>query len=119
MECTVAYRPSSDDSFTVAGKARAFYIKGSSFACSHSNGQSPKNCSILDCHYRITVGREIGISGRLAIPEYKDVNGVQAKMNCPTVKLTSFDLLGRKPEAEEEMGEVKESATNRKRKTSA
>lgn len=68
----------------------------------------------------ITVGREIGINGRLAIPEYmKDVNGVQVKMKRPTVKLTSFDLLGKKPEAEEDMGEVKESATKRKRKTAA
>lgn len=68
----------------------------------------------------ITVGREVGINRRLAIPKYMDdVNGVNVKMKRPTVKLTSFYLLGKKPEAEEDMGEVKESATKRKRKTAA
>jgi single-stranded DNA-binding protein len=68
----------------------------------------------------ITVGREIAINGRLFINKFiKDVNGVKIEMKRPVVKLTAFDLLGKKPSSEDQEGEVKESATKRKRKTAA
>jgi len=67
----------------------------------------------------ITEGREVAISGRLSISKYtKEVNGVKVQMKRPVVKLSSFHLCGKKPQSDDQVGEVKESAT-KKRKTAA
>ena len=51
----------------------------------------------------ITQGREVVVTGRLAISEYtKEVNGVKVKMSKPLIKLTSFHLCGKKPVSEGE-----------------
>ena len=51
----------------------------------------------------ITSGREVVVTGRLAISEYtKEVNGVKVKMSKPLIKLTSFYLCGKKPVSEGE-----------------
>lgn len=48
----------------------------------------------------ITKGREVIVSGRLAIVKYdKEVNGTTVRMVRPTVKLSGFHLCGPKPEA--------------------
>lgn len=51
----------------------------------------------------ITKGREVVLTGRLGLNTYhKEVNGVKVKMTKPVMKLSSFDLCGKKPEAETE-----------------
>ena len=51
----------------------------------------------------ITKGREVVITGRLAVSEYtKEVNGVRVKMSKPLIKLTAFHLCGKKPVADDE-----------------
>jgi len=46
----------------------------------------------------ITKGREVVITGRLAIASYtKEVDGVTVQMTKPVIKLTSFHLYGPKP----------------------
>jgi len=51
----------------------------------------------------MTIGREVVINGRLSIQTYiKKVKGEEVKMKNPVVKLTSFHLCGKKPEASNE-----------------
>jgi single stranded DNA-binding protein len=51
----------------------------------------------------ITSGREVVVTGRLAISEYtKEINGVKVKMSKPLIKLTSCHLCGKKPVSEGE-----------------
>lgn len=48
----------------------------------------------------VTKGREVAITGRLAISSYsKEINGTMVPMTKPVIKLTSFHLCGRKPES--------------------
>ena len=59
----------------------------------------------------VTEGREVGITGRLAISKYnKEINGVKVEIKRPVVKLSGFHLCGKKPQSEEKGGEVKTSA---------
>lgn len=59
----------------------------------------------------VTEGREVGITGRLAISKYnKEINGVKVEIKRPVVKLSGFHLCGKKPQSEEKGGEVKASA---------
>jgi single stranded DNA-binding protein len=52
----------------------------------------------------ITQGREVVVTGRLAISEYtKEINGVKVKMSKPLIKLTSFHLCGSAPRKREEV----------------
>ena len=64
----------------------------------------------------ITAGREVVVTGRLAISEYtKEINGVKVKMSKPLIKLTSFHLCGKKPVSEgETTSEEKSEAQKRK-----
>ena len=49
----------------------------------------------------ITKGREVVITGRLAINSYpKEVDGVTVQMTKPVIKLSSFHLCGPKPVAD-------------------
>ncbi len=49
----------------------------------------------------ITKGREVVITGRLAINTYpKEVDGVTVQMTKPVIKLSSFHLCGPKPVAD-------------------
>lgn len=51
---------------------------------------------VLKC---ITMGREVAISGRLAISKYnKEINGVKVQIKTPVVKLSGFHLCGKRPE---------------------
>ncbi|MBP6745073.1 single-stranded DNA-binding protein [bacterium] len=46
----------------------------------------------------VTKGREVAITGRLAINQFtKEEDGVLVKMSKPVVKLTSFHLCGARP----------------------
>ena len=46
----------------------------------------------------VTKGREVAITGRLAINQFtKEEDGVQVKMSKPVIKLTSFHLCGARP----------------------
>jgi single-strand DNA-binding protein len=48
----------------------------------------------------ITKGREVAIQGRLAVTSYtKSNDGKTVEVTKPIVRLTSFHLLGKKPEA--------------------
>ncbi len=48
----------------------------------------------------VTKGREVVINGRLAISTYhKEVKGEKVKLTKPVIKLTSFHLCGKKPDA--------------------
>ncbi len=59
----------------------------------------------------VTEGREVGITGRLAISKYnKEINGVKVEIKRPVVKLSGFHLCGKKPQSEEKGCEVKTSA---------
>lgn len=59
----------------------------------------------------VTEGREVGITGRLAISKYnKEINGVKVEIKRPVVKLSGFHLCGKKPQSEEKGGEAKTSA---------
>ena len=52
----------------------------------------------------ITKGREVVVTGRLAISQYnKEINGVVVKMTKPVIKLTSFHLCGSAPRKREEV----------------
>jgi len=56
----------------------------------------------------ITSGREVAVSGRLAISKYTtDLNGSKIEIKRPIVKLSGFHLCGPKPKSEEKAGEVK------------
>jgi single-stranded DNA-binding protein len=47
----------------------------------------------------VTKGREIAISGRLAINEYlKEEDGNAVKVSKPVIRLSSFYLCGKKPQ---------------------
>lgn len=49
----------------------------------------------------VTKGREVVITGRLAINTYpKEVDGVTVQMTKPVIKLSSFQLCGSKPVAD-------------------
>jgi single-strand DNA-binding protein len=51
----------------------------------------------------VTKGREIALTGRLAMSTYsKEVNGEKLQITKPVIKLTSFHLCGKKPESESE-----------------
>ncbi|MBP9811290.1 single-stranded DNA-binding protein [bacterium] len=46
----------------------------------------------------VTKGREVAITGRLAINQFtKEEDGVLVKMSKPVIKLTSFHLCGARP----------------------
>lgn len=63
----------------------------------------------------ITEGREVAITGRLAISEYeKEINGVTVKMQKPVVKLSGFHLCGPKPKEEQEKPAAKPTRASRK-----
>lgn len=63
----------------------------------------------------ITVGREVAITGRLAISEYeKEINGVTVKMQRPVVKLTGFHLCGAKPKEEKDAPPAEKQTRRRK-----
>ncbi|MFA6213286.1 MAG: single-stranded DNA-binding protein [Candidatus Obscuribacterales bacterium] len=56
----------------------------------------------------VTKGREVAITGRLAINQFtKEEDGVLVKMSKPVIKLTSFHLCGSKPVAVSEPTEEK------------
>jgi len=49
----------------------------------------------------ITKGREVLVHGRLALSSYfKEEDGVKKQITKPVIKLTSFHLCGKKPQAE-------------------
>ena len=59
----------------------------------------------------VTQGKQVAVHGRLAISTYtKKVAGQDVKMSRPFVKMTSFELLGKKPEAEVEIEELDEES---------
>jgi single stranded DNA-binding protein len=63
----------------------------------------------------VTQGREVSLTGRLAISKYtKEVNGTKVKMMKPVIKLTGFHLCGKKPESENETPPVEKPAKTRK-----
>lgn len=50
----------------------------------------------------ITKGREVVLSGRLGLSNYKkEVNGVEVELTKPVIKLTSFHLCGKRPTEDE------------------
>lgn len=65
----------------------------------------------------VTKGREVAITGRLAINHYpKEVDGTVIQMTKPVIKLTSFHVCGARPTSvNEPVAEVK--PTKRKRLT--
>jgi single stranded DNA-binding protein len=64
----------------------------------------------------ITKGREVLLTGRLAINTYtKEDNGKTVEVHKPVLKLTSFHLCGSKPAVTESSGE--EPAKKRSRKS--
>lgn len=64
----------------------------------------------------ITQGREVVVTGRLAISEYtKEINGVKVKMSKPLIKLTSFHLCGKKPVSEGETTSEEKSETKKRK----
>jgi single-stranded DNA-binding protein len=64
----------------------------------------------------ITSGREVVVTGRLAISEYtKEINGVKVKMSKPLIKLTSFHLCGKKPVTEGETTSEEKSETKKRK----
>lgn len=65
----------------------------------------------------VTKGREIVLSGRLSTTTYTIVkDGVETKITKPVIKLTSFQLCGKKPVAKEEapVAEIQESKPKKK-----
>lgn len=69
----------------------------------------------------ITSGREVAVSGRLALSKYtKEVNGVKVQMTKPLIKMTGFHLCGKRPvQKETELQTVNEApAKSRKLATS-
>ena len=63
----------------------------------------------------VTEGREVLVTGRLAISTYaKEVDGITVQVSKPVIKLTSFHLCGRKPEAESETSPSEKPARRRK-----
>jgi single stranded DNA-binding protein len=65
----------------------------------------------------ITKGREVLLTGRLAINTYsKEENGKTVEVHKPVLKLTSFHLCGPKPNAES-AEETAEPARKRSRKS--
>ena len=70
---------------------------------------------VLQC---ITKGREVVLTGRLAINTYPVAGGDgSVKTSKPVIKLTSFDVCGKKPQAEEDAPVQK--TVSRKRKLAA
>jgi len=52
----------------------------------------------------VTEGREVGITGRLAISKYnKEINGVKVEIKRPVVKLSGFHLCGSAPRKRQEV----------------
>ena len=63
----------------------------------------------------VTKGREVALTGRLAISTYsKEVDGVNVQMTKPVIKLTGFHLCGKKPESESETPALEKRARTRK-----
>ena len=63
----------------------------------------------------ITKGREVVVTGRLAVNQYnKEVNGLTVKMSKPVVKLSAFHLCGKKPESEGETTPEEQPAKKQK-----
>jgi single-strand DNA-binding protein len=63
----------------------------------------------------VTKGREVALTGRLAISSYpKEVNGITVQMSKPVIKLTGFHLCGKKPESESETSPSEKPAKTRK-----
>lgn len=68
----------------------------------------------------VTKGREVVITGRLALSHFnKEVNGVFVPMTKPVIKLTSFHLCGKKPTAEGETLSSDKPATKKRRLAAA
>lgn len=59
----------------------------------------------------ITPGREIAVTGRLAINEYQttDGDGISVRVSKPILKLNSFYLAGPKPDPEKKTRKAKAS----------
>ena len=63
----------------------------------------------------VTKGREVALTGRLAINQFtKEEDGVLVKMSKPVIKLTSFHLCGARPAAVTET-QTEEKPARRKR----
>ncbi|MGH9552141.1 MAG: single-stranded DNA-binding protein [Terriglobales bacterium] len=63
----------------------------------------------------ITKGREVVVTGRLALSQYnKEINGVTVKMTKPVIKLTSFHLCGKKPDSNSETTAEEKPSKSRK-----
>ena len=66
----------------------------------------------------ITKGREVLLTGRLAINVFtKEVDGVKVEVHKPILKLTSFHLCGPKPVSESETDGTTELPKRRSRKS--
>ncbi|MBX9686282.1 MAG: single-stranded DNA-binding protein [Candidatus Obscuribacterales bacterium] len=51
----------------------------------------------------VTKGREVVVQGRLALSTFnKEVDGINVQMTKPVIKLTSFQVCGKRPEASSE-----------------
>ena len=63
----------------------------------------------------ITKGREVVVTGRLAVSTYsKEEDGIKKEITKPVIKLTSFHLCGKKPQ-EEAQPEEQAQASKSKR----
>ena len=63
----------------------------------------------------VTKGREVSVTGRLAISTYsKDINGTSVQMSKPVIKLTGFHLCGKKPDSVNETPPAYKPAKTRK-----
>lgn len=52
----------------------------------------------------VTKGREVALTGRLAISTYsKEINGIMVQKSKPVIKLTGFHLCGSAPRKREEV----------------
>lgn len=64
----------------------------------------------------VTKGREVLLTGRLAISKFtKTVDGNTIEVHKPVLKLTSFHLCGPKPKAEQVIGETPAADESKKR----
>lgn len=63
----------------------------------------------------ITKGREVVITGRLAVSTYsKEEDGIKKEITKPVIKLTSFHLCGKKPQEETQPEE--QASTNKSKR---
>lgn len=68
----------------------------------------------------ITKGREVFLTGRLALNKYtKEENGKTVEVHKPILKLTSFHLCGPKPTSKEEGAEESADSQNKRSRKSA